>query len=335
MGVTNVKKKAPETAAAAAAAGTAKTKGTGKFRRFIYHHKINRNWPLYVMLIPVIAYFALFCYAPMYGVTLAFKDYHVRKGIMGSPWADPLFKYFQEFFGSPYFSRVVPNTIVISLLSLAFCFPLPILLALSLNEVRSTKYKKFVQNVTYIPHFLSVLVLVGMLKSFTNSDYGVVNLVIKQFGGQTQNWMQVESLFRPLYVGSGVWQNMGWDAIIYIAALAGVDPALHEAAMIDGANRMQRIWHINIPGILPTMVILLILNAGNIMNVGFEKIFLMQNDLNMRVSDVISTYAYRIGIESTQYSLSTTISLFNSVVNCILLVIVNTISNKLSETSLW
>ncbi len=307
----------------------------GSVKRFIYSRKINRNWVLYLMLIPVIAYFAVFCYSPMYGIMLAFKDYKVRRGIMGSPWATPLFRYFEQFFGSPYFSRVLTNTVTLSLSSLAFGFPLPILLALAINEVRSVKYKKFVQNVTYAPHFLSVLVLVGMIKSFTNSDYGVVNLVIRHFGGQGANWLQMDSMFRPLYIGSGVWQNMGWDAIIYIAALAGIDPTLHEAAMIDGANRVQRLWHINIPGILPTMVILLILNAGNIMNVGFEKVFLMQNDLNMATSDVISTYAYRIGIESAQYSLSTAISLFNSVVNCVMLLLVNTISRKVSETSLW
>lgn len=313
----------------------AQARPKSSFYQFIQHRKINRNWPLYVMLIPVVAYFAVFCYTPMYGIVLAFKDYKVRAGILGSPWADPWYRYFMEYFQSPYFTRVLSNTIIISLESLICCFPIPILLALSLNEVRSTGYKKFVQNVTYIPHFLSVLVLVGMMKSFTNSDYGIVNIVIRSLGGQAANWMQSAALFRPMYVGSAVWQNMGWDAIIYIAALAGIDPTLHEAAMIDGANRMQRIWHINIPGILPTMVILLILNAGNIMNVGFEKIFLMQNDLNMSVSDVISTYSYRIGIESAQYSLSTAISLFNSVVNCILLFLVNGISRKVGETSLW
>ena len=180
-----------------------------------------------------------------------------------------------------------------------------------------------------------MLVLVGIIKSFTNSDYGIVNLIIKRMGGEPYNWMQKASLFRGLYIGSGIWQNVGWDSIIYIAALAGIDPALHEAAMIDGANRVQRVWHINIPGIMPTMVILLILNSGHIMNVGFEKVFLMQNDLNLSVSDVISTYSYRIGLESAQYSLSTAISLFNSLVNCLLLLIVNTISRKVSETSLW
>ena len=272
-------------------------------KEFIISKRIHRNWQLYLMLIPVIAFFAIFCYGPMYGVTLAFKDYRALKGIMGSPWSDPWYKYFQQFLESPYFFRVLSNTIYLSLLSLALGFPLPIILALSLNEVRSIKYKKFVQNVTYAPHFLSVLVLVGIIKSFTNSDYGIVNIIIRKMGGEPYNWMQTASLFRGLYVGSAIWQNIGWDSIIYIAALAGIDPALHEAAMIDGASRVQRIWHINIPGIAPTMITLLILNSGHIMNVGFEKVFLMQNDLNLSVSDVISTYSYRIGLESAQFSL--------------------------------
>ena len=317
------------------AATPAVTRKRKNLKEFFISKRIHRNWQLYLMLIPVVAFFAIFCYGPMYGITLAFKDYKVLKGIINSPWCDPWFKYFQQFFESPYFSRVLGNTIYLSLLSLFLGFPMPILLALSLNEVKSIKYKKFVQNVTYAPHFLSILVLVGIIKSFTNSDYGIVNLIIKRMGGEPYNWMQKASLFRGLYVGSGIWQNVGWDSIIYIAALAGIDPALHEAAMIDGANRVQRVWHINIPGLMPTMVILLILNSGHIMNVGFEKVFLMQNDLNLSVSDVISTYSYRIGLESAQYSLSTAISLFNSLVNCFLLVIVNTISRKVSETSLW
>lgn len=307
----------------------------GGVKDFIISRRINRNWQLYIMLIPVIAFFAVFCYAPMYGITLAFKDYKVLKGIMGSPWASPWSKYFLQFFNSPYFTRVVSNTIIVSLESLLLGFPLPIILALSINEVQSTKYKKFVQNITYAPHFLSTLVLVGLIRAFCNSDYGIVNIVIRKLGGEGYNWLQKASLFRPLYIGSGIWQNIGWDSIIYIAALAGIDPQLHEAAMMDGANRMQRIWHINLPGILPTMVILLILNSGHIMNVGFEKVFLMQNDLNLSTSDVISTYSYRIGIETAQYSLSTAISLFNSVINCALLLLVNGCSRKLSETSLW
>ena len=304
-------------------------------RRFIVTRRINRNWQLYLMLVPVIAFFAIFCYGPMYGILLAFKKYQVLKGIIGSPWANPWYKHFLEFFNSPYFQRVLTNTVVVSLESLLFGFPLPILLALMINEVHNTKYKKFVQNVTYAPHFLSTLVLVGMIRAFVNSDYGIINIAIRKLGGEGYNWLQKASLFRPIYIGSGIWQNIGWDSIIYIAALAGIDPQLHEAAMMDGATRMQRIWHINIPGILPTMVILLILNSGHIMNVGFEKVFLMQNDLNMSTSDVISTYSYRIGIDSAKYELATAIGLFNSVVNCALLLIVNGFSRKLSETSLW
>ncbi len=305
------------------------------FISFFYRHRIQRNWVLYAMLVPVIAYFAVFCYGPIYGILLAFKDYKVLKGIMGSPWAVPLTKYLVRFFESPYFARVITNTVVISVQTLLFGFPVPIILALCINEVRNSQYKKLVQNVTYAPHFLSTVVLVGLIRSFTNTDYGIINIFIRALGGTGRNWMQQLEMFRPLYVGSGIWQNAGWDSIIYIAALAGVDPQLHESAMIDGANRVQRIWHINLPGILPTIVILLILNAGRVMSVGFEKIYLMQNDLNLAKSDVISTYAYRIGIDSAQYSLSTAISLFNSVVNCFLLVIVNTVARRVGDTSLW
>lgn len=214
-------------------------------------------------------------------------------------------------------------------------FPIPIILALCINEVHNKRYQKLIQNITYTPHFLSTVVLVGLIRSFVNNDYGIVNIIIRAFGGEGQNWLQRGNMFRPLYIGSGIWQNAGWNSIIYIAALSGIDPQLHESAMIDGANRWKRIWHINLPGILPTVVILLILNAGNIMSVGFEKVFLMQNDLNLSTSDVISTYSYRIGIESSQFELSTAIGLFNSVVNCTLLLLVNAASRRMSETSLW
>ena len=304
-------------------------------KEFNRRNRITRNWQLYVMLIPVIIYFAVMCYGPMYGVTLAFKDYRVRRGIMGSPWADPLMKHFTRFFTSPYCERVITNTIVLSLQSLVWGFPVPILLALCVNEVRNSKYQKFVQNVTYAPHFLSTVVLVGLIRSFTNTDYGVVNIFIRALGGEGYNWMQRADLFRPLYIGSGMWQNAGWNSIIYIAALAGIDLEQHESAMIDGANRWKRIWHINLPGIMPTIVTLLILNSGYIMSVGFEKVFLMQNDLNLSVSDVISTYSYRIGIESAQYEMATAIGLFNSVINMVLLVLVNAASRRLGDTSLW
>lgn len=304
-------------------------------RSFLQRSHLRRNWQLYAMLVPVMAYFFIFCYGPLYGLLLAFKNYKVLRGILGSPWVKPWFEHFERFFTSPYCERVITNTIVISFQSLLLGFPIPIFLALCINEVRNQKYRKIVQNITYAPHFLSIIVLVGLLKSFTNSDYGIVNLLIRAFGGEGSNWLQKADLFRPLYIGSNVWQNAGWDSIIYIAALAGIDPQLHESAMMDGANRWQRIWHINFPGILPTIIILLILNSGYIMSVGFEKVFLMQNDLNLSMSDVISTYSYRIGIESAQYELATSIGLFNSVVNCILLVGVNWIAGRFGETSLW
>ena len=304
-------------------------------RGIVKSRQIKRNWQLYLMLVPVVAFFIVFCYGPMYGLLLAFKDYKVLRGIFGSPWANPWYKHFERFFLSPYCERVITNTVTLSVQSLLYGFPVPIILALCINEVRNRKYQKIVQNVTYAPHFLSVIVLVGLIRSFTNTDYGIVNLLIRQFGGEGYNWMQRADLFRPLYIGSGIWQNAGWDSIIYIAALSGIDPQLHESAMMDGANRWKRIWHINLPGLMPTIIILLILNSGYIMSVGFEKVFLMQNDLNLSSSDVISTYSYRIGIESAQYELATAIGLFNSAVNCALLVCVNWASRRMGGTSLW
>ncbi|MGI6172584.1 MAG: ABC transporter permease [Christensenellales bacterium] len=297
---------------------------------------IQKNWQFYLMLLIPIAWYVIFCYMPMYGVTLAFKKYSASKGITGSAWVEPWYRWFLRYYSSPYFARTISNTFILAASSLVFGFPLPIMLALMLNEISNKRYQKFVQNITYVPHFLSIVVIVGLLSSFTNRDYGIVNKIIAASGGKVDNWMQVPSLFRPLYVGSGVWQNMGWDSIIYIAALAGVDPQLHESAKIDGANRFQCLWHINIPCIMPTIVILLILNSGRILSVGFEKVYLMQNNLNMAVSDVIATYIYRISLlESNQFELSTAIGLFNSAANCIMLVIVNGISAKLGETKLW
>lgn len=306
------------------------------FARWARQRKLGKNWQFYLMLLIPIAWYVVFCYMPMYGVTLAFKKYSARLGIMGSSWVDPWYKWFLKYYNSPYFARTITNTFVISAYSLLLGFPLPIMLALGLNEVSNRFFQKFVQNVTYIPHFLSTVVIVGLLVSFTNRDYGIVNKAIEASGGTVNNWMQVKNMFRPLYIGSGIWQNMGWDSIIYIAALAGIDPQLHESAKIDGANRLQCLWHINVPGITPTIIILLILNSGRILSVGFEKVYLMQNGTNIAVSDVISTYVYRISLlDSTQYELSTAIGLFNSAANCIMLVIVNQISRKVSDTRLW
>lgn len=303
--------------------------------QFLHQRRILRNWDLYLLLLPFLLYYLLFHYQPMYGLQLAFKNFRAVDGIVGSPWTEPLFRHFTRFFESPFFGRLLGNTLSISLLQLLFGFPIPILLALMLNEVRSLSYKKAIQNITYAPYFLSTVVVVGLIRSFTNPQYGIFNVLLRAMGQDAVNFMLLPQWFLPLYIGSYVWQSAGWNSIIYIAALSGIDPQLIESAQIDGANRLQRIWHINLPGILPTIVILLILNIGSIMNVGFEKAFLMQNDMNVAVSDIISVYSYKIGIQGAQYSYATAIGMFNSVINCILLLGINTISRRLSETSLW
>lgn len=295
--------------------------------------QIINNWQLYVLILPVLAYYIVFHYAPMYGVQIAFKDYYFIKGIWGSPWVG--FEHFNRFFKSYFFGTLLKNTIGISLYQLVAGFPAPIILALMINEVSNKFFKRTVQTVTYAPHFLSTVVLVGMLLSFLSPRNGIINEIIKVLGGEPIYFIAKPEWFKTLYVFSGIWQNTGWSSIIYISALTGIDPQLHEAAKVDGAGRLKRIWHINIPGITPTMVILLILNMGKIMNVGFEKIFLMQNKMNMTSSDVISTFVYNNGLLNGQFSFSAAVGLFNSVINFILLVTVNRISKKLNETSLW
>ncbi len=292
-----------------------------------------RNWDLYLLLLPVIAYYIIFHYWPMYGVQIAFKNYNVARGIWGSPWVG--FRHFARFFKSYYFGRLLTNTLGISIYQLAVGFPAPIILALMMNELRSKALKKTVQTVTYAPHFLSVVVIVGLLNAFLSPRNGLVNQIIKQFGGESIYFMAENKWFKTLYVFSGVWQNTGWNSIVYMAALAGIDTNLYEAATVDGATRWQMICRITVPCLMPTAIILLILNAGRIMNVGFEKVFLMQNDLNMDASDVISTYVYRSGLLGSEFSFSTAVGLFNSVINCILLVTVNRISRKLGEIGLW
>ncbi|MGE7924871.1 ABC transporter permease [Viridibacillus arvi] len=303
-----------------------------KSARIEWKKSFKKNWELYLLLTPVILYFVVFHYFPLYGLQIAFKDFIATKGITGSPWVG--FKHFERFFDSYYFWRLIKNTIGIGVFTLLVSFPVPIILALMLNEVKSLRYKKFVQTVIYAPHFLSTVVVVGMLLLFLKSD-GLVNQVIMLFGGNSIDFITEPGWFKTLFVFSDVWQTMGWSSIIYIAALAAVDPAQHEAAMIDGASKFQRIIHINIPAIMPTIVILFILNAGSVMAVGFEKVFLMQNDLNMSTSDVISTFVYRSGILEAQYSFSAAVGLFNSLINFIMLIMVNQIAKKVSETSLW
>ncbi|RKN85177.1 ABC transporter permease [Paenibacillus ginsengarvi] len=306
------------------------SKQTGRRRGW---KSIRKNWELYLFVLPTMAYFIIFHYFPMYGVQIAFRDYTPSLGIWGSPWVG--LEHLKRFFDSYYFWTLIKNTLGISLYELVVGFPVPILLALALNELRDGAFKKWVQTVTYAPHFISVVVMAGMIIAFTSPGSGLINLAIKAFGGEPVPFLTEPGWFKSVFVLSGVWQSMGWGTIIYLAALAGVDPQQHEAAMIDGATRFQRVWHINLPSIVPTMVILLILNVGSFMSVGFEKVFLLQNPLNLESSDVISTYVYRSGLVQGQFSFSAAIGLFNSVINFILLLTVNRIAKRLNETSLW
>lgn len=292
-----------------------------------------RHWQLYALIAPVLLYFLVFHYWPMYGVQIAFKDFIGTKGIWDSPWVG--LKHFERFFDSYFFWRILRNTLGISLYELAAGFPIPIILALMINEVRQRRFQKFIQIITYAPHFLSTVVLVGIIVMFLSPNTGIVNTAIEALGGSKVYFMTKPSWFKSIYVWSGVWQQMGWNSIIYLAALSGIDPQLHEAARVDGASRLQRIWHVNLPGIRPTIVILFILNAGSLMGVGFEKVFLMQNSLNKEASEVISTYVYQSGILGSQYSFASAVGLFNSVVNFILLVLVNRVARYVNQTSLW
>jgi putative aldouronate transport system permease protein len=291
-----------------------------------------KNREYYLLLIPALVYLIIFCYAPMYGIQIAFKTYRGSLGIAGSKWVG--FKHFINFVTAFNFWTLVRNTLTLSLYSLLVTFPIPILLALIINEL-SPKFKKFSQTILYAPHFLSTVVLVGMMMVMFSKSSGVINTILEALGLERYYFFGEADAFRHLYVWSSVWQNMGWNAIIYIAALAGVDSGLHEAAEIDGASRIQRILHINIPCILPTIIIMLIMAVGNIASVGYEKAFLMQNDLNISVSEIISTYVYKRGIVQSNYSFSAAVGLFNNVINVIMIVIANAISRKVSETSLF
>lgn len=290
-------------------------------------------WQLYVFIFPALLYIIIFNYAPMYGVLMAFKNYKLANGIWGSSWVG--FKHFQRFFNLPNSGELIFNTIRLSLYSLIAGFPLPIILALSMNAVVSTRFKKIVQTITYAPHFISTVVVVGMLSVFMSPSTGIINIFLKPLGVGPIFFLGEPSMFSSIYVWSGVWQNMGWNSIIYLAALSTVDVGLHEAAIVDGATKLRRVMSIDLPSIMPTIITLLILNAGSILNVGFEKVFLMQNTLNSQVSEVISTYVYKRGIQGGEFSFSAAVGLFNSAVNLLMLVIVNTVARRVSDTSLW
>ncbi len=308
----------------------ASTRNESKVQRM--RKNFSRNWQLYTFLIPALTYFIIFHYVPMYGVQIAFKDFYANLGITGSPWVG--FEHFTRFFDSYYFWRLLKNTLILNIYGLLL-FPIPIIFALMLNELRNGAYKKWTQTLTYAPHFISVVVVVGMLVAFLDPITGIVNHAIVSFGGQPIDFLTSPGWFRHIFVWSGQWQSLGWGTIIYLAALAGVNPELHEAATVDGASRMQRILHINIPSILPTVVILFILNIGSFMAIGFEKVLLMQNSLNAETSDVIQTFVYQTGLLEGQYSFAAAVGLFESAINIILLISVNHIARKTSQNSLW
>lgn len=295
--------------------------------------RVKRHWQLYLLVLLPLAYLIIFKYVPMYGAQIAFRDFSPVKGILGSDWAG--FKHFRTFFESPNFWMLIKNTLVISLYSLLVGFPAPILLALALNEVRGMRFKRLVQMVTFAPYFISTIVMVSMIILFLSPRLGFVDHILNAFGMESVNFMGVPSYFSSIFVWSNVWQGIGYGAVIYLAALSGINVDLYEAARVDGASRIRKVWHIDLPGIMPAATVLLILNVGQIMNVGFEKIYLMQNPLNTSTSEVISTYVYKIGLLGANFSFSAAVDLFNSVINLILLLTVNYAARRLSESSLW
>lgn len=288
---------------------------------------------LWMFCIPGIVLTFIFSYVPMYGIQLAFRRYNGKAGIWGSPWVD--LYYFKRFFESPYFDVTIRNTLVLSLYGLVVSFPIPIILALMLNSFRHKRYRKVIQTVTYAPNFISTVVMCGMIILFLSPYVGIVNSIVQFFGFDPINFMAKKEYWRHIYVWTGVWQGMGWSSIIYFAALSGISPELHEAARCDGATKLQLIRYIDFPSILPTATILLIMNCGSILSIGFEKAYLLQNDLNLTVSEIISTYVYKVGLINNDVSYSTAIGLFNTLVNLIMLVAVNKAADKLSGNSLW
>lgn len=294
---------------------------------------MRRNWVLYLLLLPALIYVIIFNYVPMYGIQIAFRNFTFADGITGSKWVG--LKWFRFFFSSAKCWPLIRNTLIISFYSMLAGFPVPILLALMLHNIPSRKFKRMAQTITYLPHFISLVVVVGMISCFTSINSGWINTLIEAFGGERVYLMGKPEYYRHLYVWSGVWQEAGWGSIIYMAALTGVAPELHEAATIDGASKLQRIRHIDLPAILPTITIMLIMRCGSIMSVGFDKSYLMMNDLNMDVSEVIATYTYKMGLLSGKYSYSSAISLFNNVINFVFLTAVNKLSKLISGNSLW
>lgn len=303
-----------------------------KTKKEVIRRDLRMNWSIYLMALPVLLYFIIFHYIPMGGVVMAFQDFSIKKGILGSKWVG--FDQFVRFFSSPYCGRLILNTLLISFYGLIFSFPLPIVFALCLNEVRNKKFKKVTQTISYLPYFISVVVVVSILNDFCKSD-GALTKLAQSFGYQGGALISAPEWFRTLYIGSNMWQHLGYNSIIFISALAGIDPELYDAARIDGAGRWKQTLYITLPCLIPTIVILFILRIGQIMNVGYEKIILMYGPATYETADVISSYVYRVGLTSADYSYSTAINLFNSVINFVVLFAANHISKRVSDTSLW
>ena len=291
-----------------------------------------RNWQLYLLIIPVLIYYLIWCYGPMYGIIISFNDFSPRKGILGSEFVG--LRWFKEFFNSPFAYRVIRNTVLINFWNLIWGFPLPIILALMLNDLRSKLFKRAVQTITYMPYFISVVIICGILRDFASSD-GVFGEFTKLFGGVPTNLLGDPAYFRLIYVASELWQRIGWDSIIFLSALSAISPELYEAATIDGAGKIKQVFHVTLPGIMPTIAILLVLRIGSLMSLSFEKIILLYNGLTYETADVIASYVYRKGIVEANFSFATAVGLFNSLINFALVVFANKASSKLSETSLW
>ncbi len=293
---------------------------------------IGNNWELYLMIVPVILYYAIFCYWPMYGALIAFQDYNLFNGMAGSEWIG--LENFESFLNNPYFARTLKNTLTISISTLLFSFPMPIILALLINEVRNKTFARTVQTITYMPHFISIVIICSMVRMFVGEG-GLINQIFQLFGYDGASMLSKPGLFVPIYVISGLWQEIGWNSIIYLAALSGIDQELYEAAEIDGAGKLAQTWHITIPGILPTIIILFIMKMGSMLSVGYEKILLLYNQGIYETADVISTYTYRLGLVDKNFGLSTAVGIFNSVINILLLTVTNKVCDKLNGTSLF
>lgn len=295
--------------------------------------KMYKSRYAYMLFLPVLAWYILFCYVPMYGIVIAFKDYNLFTGIADSPWVG--FKHFQQFFESMFFGRLVRNTFLISFYGLIFGFPAPILLAILFNELKNGLFKKVVQTISYLPHFISTVIIVSMFVSFLSPNGGLINNLIMAFGGKPIYFLGDPKYFRTIYTVMGIWQGVGWGTIIYLAALAGINTELYEAAIIDGCNRFKQTIHVTLPGIVSTIIIMLIFRVGALLSVGSESIILMYNPAIYETADVISTYVYRRGLIEAQYSFGAAVGLFNAVIGIVLISITNALAKRYSETSLW